>query len=203
MTRSGRWKLAALGAVATAALGAGTLSVVAYAGGWILVPLADVHDRRAYELLDRSMAPAALDQAEAEVKRALALAPYSNTARLRLAYIDSIRHHGVLTDAGRADLARSYDLVALDHTVAAWRVKFALDHWRELSPDLREQVYQETMAFGRLGSQDADVNASLKAVQSPEGRVAAGLWSQALAYAPPPTRPRTGLGSAAATPKPR
>lgn len=185
MTRSGRWKLAALGALAATAFAAGAMSIVTYAGGWVAVPLADVYDRRAYDLLNRSRDPAALDRAEVELNRALGLAPYSNTARLRLAYIDSLRH-GTLSPAGRSYLSRSYDLVALDHTVAAWRIKFALEHWRELTPSLRDEVQQEAMAFGRLGSEDADVRAALKTVQSPEGRVAAGLWAQALNYAPRP-----------------
>lgn len=191
MTRSGRWKVAAAALLATTSLAAGGLSVIAYSGGWTAVPLADVYDRRAYELLNRSISPAALNAAEGDVKQALHLSPYSNTARLRLTYIRTLRRGG-LGPEDLADLQKSYELVALDHTVAAWRVKFALEHWREIDPALREQVHQEAMAFGRLGSHDADVRAVLKTIESPEGRVTSALWRQALAYQPP-LRSRGGV----------
>jgi hypothetical protein len=181
MTRSRQWKLAAAAVLTAGAFAGAALTLVAFAGGWSPIPVAEADDQKAYALLNGPTSPASVAAAEAAARRTLALAPYSNAARLRLAYIDTLRHGGSLGPEGRAELARSYDLVALDHTVAAWRVRFALDHWRELPPELREQVHQEVMAFGRLGSRDADVRMSLRAVRSPEGRVAATLWLTALA----------------------
>lgn len=175
MSRSRRWKVyAAAGLAALTLTGAGA-ALASLAGSPSPLDFAERHDRQAYAILTSAADAASLDAAEREVRRALALSPYSNSARLRLTYIDTVRR-GSLGPAGMAQLSRSYDLVPLDHTVAAWRVRFALEHWDELSPALRKSVEAEAMAFGRTGSRDADVKASLAAVQNPEGRLAAALW---------------------------
>jgi hypothetical protein len=141
---------------------------------------AQSHDRRAFRLIERSKSPADLDAASREIGRALALSPYSNPARLRLAYIDTVRH-GRLGPAGLAELARSYDLIPYDNTVAAWRIRFALEHWRALTPELRASVHSEAMAFAMAYSADVDAGAVLPTIHDPAGRLAAELWLQELA----------------------
>jgi hypothetical protein len=169
-------------------IGAAALSGAALAAlsGWPAPPFSgpalgfsEPHDRRAFDLLSGDQTPAALAGAEAEAKRALALSPYNNAARLRLMYIDAQRR-GSLGPAGLQHLARSYDLVPLDYSVAAWRVGYALEHWSQLTPEVRAAVQNEALAFGRTDSRDANVRAVLGRIRNPEGRIAAALWLRTL-----------------------
>lgn len=186
MTRSKPWKLAAAAALAatTAILGGAGLAALSGVDappfGTRLLGFAEAHDKRAYGLLIASSTPVARSRAVAEAKLALALSPYSNSARLRIAYVDTISR-GSLGPVGLGHLARSYDLLPYDHTVAAWRVRFALEHWDVLTPDLRAAVHTEAMAFARAGSQDANVRAVLPSIRNPSGRLAAALWLRELA----------------------
>jgi hypothetical protein len=180
MSRTLLWKIAAAGGLAATTL---LLSMTAFASlSGVTTPInfAETHDQQAYDLLVKSSAPKALDAAGAQAERALELSPYDNSARLRLTYIDTVRR-GALGGRGLARLAESYDLVALDYTVAAWRVRFGLEHWRELTPELRKAVEAEALAFSRAGSQDVAMASVLQSIRNPEGRLAAALWVQALA----------------------
>jgi hypothetical protein len=109
----------------------------------------------------------------------MALSPYDNEARLRLVYIDALRHPPV-SSIGVARLAESYSLIPYDYTVAAWRIRFGLEHWAALTPELRAAIYEEAMAFGRVGSQDVNVRPILQSIHDPQGRLAAALWLQLL-----------------------
>ena len=123
--------------------------------------------------------PADLPNAEAKARLAIRLSPYQNNARLRLAYIDTL-NAGRLTNIGEAEFRRSYDLLPIDADVAAWRIKFGLEHWQELTPTSREAVYREAMAFSKVGSHDVDVPTILESISNPSGRLAAALWRQSL-----------------------
>lgn len=185
MSRLRSWKSVAAPGLAAITLFAsvGALAALGGLGGPFMwsrtVGFAESHDKRAHAILDRSTAPAALTQATAEVGRALALSPYSNAARLRLAYIDTVRN-GRLGPVGRARLAQSYDLMPYDYSVAAWRVRFALEHWRSLTPELRGRVHAEALAFGRGGIHDVDMRGALQSIRDPAGRLAAALWLREL-----------------------
>lgn len=177
-----QWKGWALIALPVLALAASTASLAALV--WRSGPLmsleaigfAESHDKRAFALLAGG-APAA--RAEAEDREALALSPYQNTARLRLAYAYALS--GPPADRLAIEqLAVSYDLMPYDYTVAAWRIAFALENWGRIPPDLRRAVYAEAMAFGRAHSRDVAVPAVLKSIRDPEGGLAAALWLQAL-----------------------
>jgi hypothetical protein len=180
------WKITAAVIVAGAALlASGTALWALLAGGGPfmgsrLAGFAESHDRRAFRLIERSKAPASLDAASVEIGRALALSPYSNPARLRLAYIDTVRN-GHLGAAGVAELARSYDLTPYDYSIAAWRIRFGLEHWRALTPELRASAHAEAMAFANAHSSDVDVPSVLRTIRDPAGRLAAELWLQELA----------------------
>jgi hypothetical protein len=180
------WKTTAAAATAGAALlasGSALWALTAQGGPFMwsrIAGFAESHDRRAFRQIEASKAPASLDAASTEVGRALALSPYSNPARLRLAYIDTVRHRG-LGPAGVAELTRSYDLIPYDTTIAAWRIRFALEHWRALTPELRALVHAEAVAFANAHSSDVDVTTVLRTIRDPAGRLAAELWLQELA----------------------
>lgn len=180
MTRTLPWTIVAAGGLAATTLILSVTALASLSGAGTPLGFAETHDRRAYDLLVKSSAPEALEAAGVEAGRALALSPYNNSARLRLAYIDTVRRGG-LGGEGLARLAQSYDLVSLDHTVAAWRVRFGLEHWRELTPELRKAVEAEALAFSRSGSQDVGMALVLQSVRNPEGRLAAALWAHTLA----------------------
>jgi hypothetical protein len=177
------WRLPAAAALVGGTLIATVLALLTLAGTPLppfngkSLGFSEPHERRAFELLTTDRSSAA---AEAEANRALALSPYNNAARLRLMYIDTQRR-GSIGPVGLQHLTRSYDLVPLDYTVAAWRVGFALEHWGQLSPEVRTAVQSEVMAFGRTRSRDANVRAVLRTIRNPDGRVAAALWLRSLA----------------------
>lgn len=179
------WKAVATAAVAGTALlssGCALVALFFHAGPFMwsrTAGFAEAHDQVAHDVLDGPVSPAAFELAGREVDRALALSPYSNRARLRKAYID-VKRHGRLTPAGLTPFARSYDLLPYDHTVAPWRIRFALEHWEELTPELRTAVHTEALAFGRANSSDVDVRGILGKVRNPSGRLAASLWLREL-----------------------
>lgn len=173
--------LAALGglAIATALLSFGGL-IVLNTGTTVGVPpfvlgLSQGHDEAAYRRLLGSPSAADLDWAEAKSREALAVAPYENGPRLRLAYVETLRH-GRLTPAGVEYFAQSYDLLPLDPNVGAWRIGFGLEHWESLTPEARRAVYEEARAFYRLRAREVGVERVLRSVRNPSGRLAAALW---------------------------
>jgi len=170
--------LAAL-AGATALLGLGGLVVLntgATVGlGSFVLGLSQGHDESAYRRLLSSPSAADLDWAEAKSREALAVAPYENNPRLRLAYIETLRH-GHLTPGGVRLFVQSYDLLPFDANVAAWRIGFGLEHWENLTPDARRAVYDEARTFYRLGAREVHVERVLRSVRNPSGRLAAALW---------------------------
>jgi hypothetical protein len=141
---------------------------------------AQAHDEISFRILKRASTPNAISAAAAEIHQALALSPYDDQARLRLVYIDALRHPPVGPE-GVARLAESYSLIPYDYSVAAWRIRFGLEHWAALSPQLRTQIYAEAMAFGHGGhGKDAEIVQVLRSIHDPQGRLAAALWLQLL-----------------------
>ncbi|WP_444746113.1 hypothetical protein [Phenylobacterium sp.] len=107
--------------------------------------------------------------------RIVALAPYDSSARLRIAYIDSL--DGQLGDEGLSALALSYQLLPFDQYVSTWRISFALNHWGNLTPDVRRAVEAETFAFAQTGRR-RELLTALAAVDSPIGAVPAAFWAK-------------------------
>lgn len=169
-------------AVAGATAGASLLGLVslntgaAVVAGPLALGLTGGVDEAAYQALSP---PARLDVAERKARQALALSPYQNNARLRLAYIETVRH-GHVTPAASALIDESYDLLPVDADVAAWRIRFALEHWSEVSVRTRQAVHAEVEVFARVGSSDTDVRPILRSISNPSGRVAAALWLNTL-----------------------
>jgi hypothetical protein len=181
MSRRWDWKLSAASGICLAAFLAAAAALAAIVGQtgplmWTrTLGFAQSHDAVAYRALEGGRSAAALSAATDQINRALTLSPYDNQARLRLVYIDSVRHPPV-SPAGVARLEESYSLMPYDYTVAAWRIRFGLEHWALLSPELRLEIYAEAMAFGRAHSQDVDVRPILQSIHNPQGRLAAALW---------------------------
>jgi hypothetical protein len=185
MTGRQTWKIGLAAGLASAAilLSAAELgALVGHTGPLMWSPIlgsAESHDDISFRILEHASTPAAITAATAEVDRALELSPYDNQARLRLVYIDAL-HHPPVGPAGVAMLEQSYSLMPYDYTVAAWRLRFGLEHWAALSPAARDEVYQEAMAFARSNSQQVSVVPILQSIHDPQGRLAAALWLRLL-----------------------
>jgi hypothetical protein len=119
--------------------------------------------------------PPNLSAAAEANRRIVALAPYDSSARLRVAYIDSL--DGKLGDEGLAALALSYQLLPFDQYVSTWRIGFALNHWGDLTPEIRRAVEAETFAFAQTGRR-RELLTTLAAVNSPIGVVPAAFWAK-------------------------
>ncbi|MCI3132725.1 hypothetical protein [Phenylobacterium aquaticum] len=132
-------------------------------------------DGQARLAVNRALRTHDYSPARALAHSALSLNAYNTNARLRLAYID-FREHGRLTAQGERDLAQSYDLAPYDPFAASWRVKFALDHWGDLSPATRKAAHAEALAFLQVGSQVANMRNTLSSIRSGEGQLIAALW---------------------------
>lgn len=157
--------------------GLGLASLNATAGKANLLPLTFnwTEDERASAILEASLGPVALADAEASVRLALAQSPYNNVARMRLVYILSLRARGFPPEAQRL-LQQSYDLAPYDPAVAEWRTTFALNHWAALPSSTQSAVRDEVSAFKVVTRPSIDMRRALRGVSAPEGRLVATLW---------------------------
>ncbi len=138
------------------------------------VTLAAGLDRRA----NAALAQGDLATAEALSAAALAQSPYDTSAWLRLALIDA-QADGKVDAEGLKALATSYQLLPYDQYTVVWRIAFCLEHWPELTPEIRAAAKAEAMAFAKT-SQYGALQSALSRVERAEGRVIAALWSQRL-----------------------
>jgi hypothetical protein len=90
------------------------------------------------------------------------------------AYDDALEH-GRLTVDGLRDLDRSYALSFFDRTGAVWRVGFALDHWGELTPQLRLDAEKEANDALKEQGINTQLAERMQSIRSPEGQLAAVL----------------------------
>ena len=160
-------------AIATAGLaGAGLASLTTGKFGF-----SEAMDERGFTLLSEGGSPAALIEAEAVSQAALNLSPYNNAARLRVAYIEA-SHLGRLGPKAVKAFQESYDLMPVDHAVAAWRIRFGLEHWSQLTPEIRSAVRYEALAFAPLPSATVNVREILGSIRDPSGALAAAFMLQ-------------------------
>lgn len=143
-------------------------------------------DALAVALVEGAKSPADLERAAVHARRALSLSPYNNNARLRLAFIDTKLHGDRLSADGAKYLAQSYDLAPYDPTLAAWRARFALEHWQELDLETRRAAQTEVRALGSKTAVSTKIRDQLQSVQNPIGRVPAQLWLLLQKIAPKP-----------------
>jgi hypothetical protein len=169
-----RLGLATLAAITLFLSAAGLLSLNTEGGHGL--PLSPGHALGARRLLmEAGNDPAAVAAAGAQATRALRLSPMENSPRLMLAYID-FQQNGRLTSKGFQHIKTSYDLVAVDPDSAAWRVRFGLETWDALTPDVRDAVRREALALYRLRGRRT-LKEITQGVTNPSGQVAAAQWS--------------------------
>jgi hypothetical protein len=157
-------------------LGSGFLALsIADFGGpaGALSPLAWVHDRRSERLTGDGRRPTSdVLRAETESWTALAQDPVDDEAWLQLAYADHLQHPS-LTPRALSMLQRSYDVAPLGPDTSMARIRFGLENWGELTPELRKEVADEIRATaGRSG---ADVQQLGSEIHNPTGRMVASL----------------------------
>lgn len=143
-----------------------------------IVALAAGYDRKADSLVSSDQStPTDLAKSERLSRLALGQFPYDTSSWLRVAYIDRSRH-GELSPAGVAAIARSYDLIAVDPSLAPWRIRFALENWPKIPNDLRNSVRTEAAALSTDGRGRGKLNAALASLKDPTSAVIAALWRQ-------------------------
>jgi hypothetical protein len=178
------WRAPSAWALAGVTLLASVLGLVALQSGGEArlgpVPLMKVaagYDRRALPLLAGPAIPPPRERREAVrlSQGAISQFPYDIGAWLRLSYVDYLDHGG-LTQAGLADLRRSYDLIAVDSELGFWRVRFALENSQVLSGELRASVRREVSAMWVNPNHRAELKKMLPAIQNPAGRLSLALW---------------------------
>lgn len=165
-----RLRVAAFGALAAVTAVVGGLAAVT--ASWPLrpIPLAPdlVRVRQARAEAALAGPTPDLERAAAESRAALALAPMSPHAWLRLAYVES---QPVLTPQALADIERSYAVAPFGPSVTRWRLGFLYERWGELTPGLRAQANDEMRAYALRNAGAARRLAT--GVRHPAGRVAA------------------------------
>lgn len=166
----------AIATLATALLGLGELARTTPGQPARVLTFDVAEDAVAAALVEKAQSPADYQQAAIHAGRALSLSPYNNNARLRLAFIDSKLHGDKLSATGRKHLAKTYDLAPYDPTLAAWRTRFALEHWQDLDLETRKAVQTEVRALGSGTVVSDKIRNELRSVQNPIGRVPAQLW---------------------------
>ncbi len=171
------WRLTAVFVLGLITLTGAALLVISIAdpmappGEWS--PLAWVHDARATHYLERTRPSRAdLDRADAESWTALSQSPVDDVAWLDLASSDRLRH-GALTGRGLLALRRSYDVAPFAPALSHWRIRFALESWADLTPELRGDVIQEARTYG--GHNRYLLTQSLQGIRDPAGQLAANL----------------------------
>lgn len=136
------WKIAAAAALAATSLVSAVGFTVALAAPLQEVgPFSNlnwVHEIRAERALSGGDDEAALRHSDASIGQA----PMTAHAWARHAYIHARREDAMGPRAVEA-LAQSYAVAPYGPGISRWRVRFALDHWRDLPPDLQRSVWQE------------------------------------------------------------
>lgn len=163
-----RLKLAVAGglAVVTAA-GAGMAALALSrpeAAAGFAGDLAQVHEARAGRATGA--------EAETRTRAALAQAPLNAAHWARLAYLD--RETSATMGPKALDaLDRSYAVAPHGPDITAWRLRFAFEHWPELTPTLREQAMDEMRVLARHRPRAARELA--RTIQASGGRMAARM----------------------------
>ena len=131
-------------------------------------------DRRLADLTagDGSLPPARVAQAKALVRRQLALSPFDASAWLRLAALEVVEGGGRLTPPAARALERSYEFTPVDLRVARWRLRFAFDHWSEISPEVRASAMAELRSLLPDRKNYDALQGLDREITSPAGRLA-------------------------------
>lgn len=168
--------------VGLAAALAGATALCAVLGAWVVAapqgalagasPFAYAHDARAALHMKAALSGEDLDDAEREARAALALSPALAVTWVRLAYIETWRHRRITPEAVQ-DLSRSYQVSPLGPDVSPARIKFVLEAWPVLPPELREQAFADFEALWRR--RRAEATQLAEGIVDPQGRLVAGM----------------------------
>lgn len=125
-----------------------------------------VHEARA----EAALAAGDLEVAGRHTDAAMAVAPLTSQAWARRAAI-AYRREGRIGPETAAALERSYAVAPYGPDITAWRLGLVLEHWGELSPELRGAALDELRVFAarRLGP----ARTLRDQVSNPSGRLAA------------------------------
>lgn len=163
-------KTTAFGALAagTACAAAITTVGLAWPGG-AAPDLAPVHEARADQaLLAQYPEPVKADR---ESQATLRQAPMSANAWLRRAYVRQVKTN-TLDSETLGYIEQSYRVAPLGPEVSRWRLRFAFEHWPEMTPSLRTMAVREMRNFARNHSGGADL---VRSIHNPSGRWAAAM----------------------------
>lgn len=124
---------------------------------------------RAYRALPAT-APLALR--ERRVRRLVEADPADAGTWTAVSYLEFLKG-GRMTPAAVTALDHGYALSFFDRRDAVWRIGFALENWSALPVELRKDVLTEAAVALKDPALADKLKARLKAVSSPEGRLAA------------------------------
>jgi hypothetical protein len=173
-TRRARLHAVLAGATLLAAL----LCLWALEGGGESAPgvaVAVGYDRAADPAVSKSDWADAVRLSRAAVRRY----PYDISAWMRIAFVQS--KAGPMGPEAKAAIQKSYDLVAYDPDLAYWRVGFCLEHWSELTPEIRKAVSSEVHTVGADAGHRGKLIQVMRSVRDPAGRLAGAFWALDLA----------------------
>lgn len=106
-------------------------------------------------------------------RAAIEASPMNAAAWLRIAYIRSVQASSL--DAVAIDaIEKSYSVAPFGPDVTPWRLQFLYGHWSQLSPDLRQEVMAEHVAYGR------QIPIRDESIADPAGKLAAVLMNGAV-----------------------
>jgi hypothetical protein len=126
-----------------------------------------------------------LKAAERAVWEELRVAPMKSDAWLQLAYVRLVLRGGYGPDVAAA-YQDSYFVAPLDPAVARWRIRFGLEAWPQLSPDLQKAVRTELQAMWSLGQTAQEQMAQIvQSIRNPAGREAGADILKRLGWKPP------------------
>ena len=114
---------------------------------------------------------ALLAQARDAARGELSLSPASGEGWLRLAIIEAALT-GRLSGPAAEALSNSYAVAPLDARLITPRVRFAYDHWAELTPEIRRQTLDQIDLAWPGPRHNAAVLAAAQQVTDPGGKVA-------------------------------
>ena len=174
------WFAAALGLTTAFLAFVALWEIVPLFGGWPgppLLPLSGYYEALTFKNLtpgrDGRITPEHLAIAEQATREELKLAPLTVDAWLRLAYIDSVRNP-TLSPMGLDALKNSFDAARYDPVNCGVRDVLALNHWPELTPELREETLDEIKLTWRppvIAHQEV-IEEWRSEVKNPAGRLA-------------------------------
>jgi len=163
--------------------GAVLFAIIAFPSAPVFVPLAPAFATRADNLLDGKtgpLSPAEITSATDLTDRELAQSPGSASGWLRLAFLKTKTTHKADDDVS-ALIERSFLVGPLDPDVFAWRTRFALEHWDQVSPAVRDDVMAQLRASWSVWPQKMLLGRLVPSIVNPAGRLALTLAVRQLA----------------------